>query len=124
MICTHLEELLSDIQEKLKTNLQIHYACLLDNNTREFYFDYQNPKIEPGFKSPAEEMFVYNTDTEWFGTLSELVQKLKTPCIVWLMLPAKEVTDQMIEKLSELLSPNDIVIDGGNNFYKAAAKHQ
>lgn len=57
-------------------------------------------------------------------TVEELVQKLEAPRIVWIMLPAKDVTDQMVQKLSELLEAGDIVIDGGNNFYKTAAMHK
>jgi 6-phosphogluconate dehydrogenase len=38
--------------------------------------------------------------------------------VVWLMLPAGEATDEAVERLSHLLEPDDIVIDGGNSFYK------
>src|ERR1035437_5956261 len=51
-------------------------------------------------------------------TLADLVQSLKAPRIVWLMLPAGEVTDQHIQELSGLLSSGDTIVDGGNNYYK------
>src|SRR3989344_2043682 len=38
--------------------------------------------------------------------------------IIWLMLPAGEVTDEFIDKLLPLLSPGDLIIDGANSFYK------
>lgn len=38
--------------------------------------------------------------------------------IIWLMLPAGEVTDEFIDKLLPLLKPQDLLIDGGNSFYK------
>ncbi|MCR4300480.1 MAG: decarboxylating 6-phosphogluconate dehydrogenase [Sulfuricaulis sp.] len=50
--------------------------------------------------------------------LKELVSFLKTPRIVWLMLPAGDVTQQHIDKLAALLSPGDIVVDGANSYYK------
>lgn len=50
-------------------------------------------------------------------SLSELVQQLPTPRIVWLMLPAGEVTEQAIQQLGELLGPGDIIVDGGNANY-------
>lgn len=51
-------------------------------------------------------------------TVEELLQKLSAPRVIWLMLPAKEVTNQMIARLSSLLSKGDILIDGGNSHYK------
>lgn len=57
-------------------------------------------------------------------TLEEMVQKLPAPRVVWLMLPGKQVTDEMIEKMAALLEPGDTVIDGGNNHFKEAAKHK
>lgn len=49
--------------------------------------------------------------------LTELVAQLQTPRAIWLMVPAGEPTEQAIEQLSELLSPGDIIIDGGNTHY-------
>ena len=51
-------------------------------------------------------------------TLAELVDKLTSPRAVWLMLPAGKPVDDHVEQLKELLAPNDIVIDGGNTYYK------
>lgn len=50
--------------------------------------------------------------------LADLAAKLETPRIVWLMLPAGEVVDDFILKLAGLFSLGDLVIDGGNSFYK------
>lgn len=54
--------------------------------------------------------------------LEDLVRKLKTPRIIWLMLPAGKVTDEYIDKLTLLLNMGDLVIDGGNSFYKDTLK--
>jgi 6-phosphogluconate dehydrogenase len=48
----------------------------------------------------------------------EDVSKLRAPRTVWVMVPSGEPTRQVIEKLSALLSPGDLVIDGGNSYYK------
>lgn len=56
-------------------------------------------------------------------TLEEAVSKLNTPRIVWVMVPAGQATDDTIDKLSNLLSKGDIVIDGGNSNYKDSARH-
>ena len=53
------------------------------------------------------------------ASLKELVTLLTTrPRAVWVMLPAGEVTEGAIEALGALMEPEDIVIDGGNSFYK------
>jgi 6-phosphogluconate dehydrogenase len=49
--------------------------------------------------------------------LTELVAQLPTPRAIWLMVPAGTPTEQAIEQLAELLSPGDIIIDGGNTHY-------
>lgn len=48
---------------------------------------------------------------------------LKAPRIVWIMLPAGNVTDQMVEEMVQVLSPGDILIDGGNTHYKDTLRH-
>lgn len=50
--------------------------------------------------------------------LQSLILNLQSPRIVWLMLPAGEVTDQFIDEILPLLSPGDLLIDGANSFYK------
>ena len=40
------------------------------------------------------------------------------PRAVWVMLPAGRITEETVERLGGLLEPNDIIIDGGNSFYK------
>jgi 6-phosphogluconate dehydrogenase len=51
-------------------------------------------------------------------SLKELVEKLPSPRIVWMMLPAGQIVDEHIEQLKGLLSPGDIVVEGGNTYYK------
>jgi 6-phosphogluconate dehydrogenase len=50
--------------------------------------------------------------------LKGLVAQLEKPRAVWVMLPAGEITEQTVVQLGELLEPGDIIIDGGNSFYK------
>jgi 6-phosphogluconate dehydrogenase len=52
------------------------------------------------------------------ASLEALVGKLKAPRVIWLMVPAGEITDNTINSLVPLLSPGDCIIDGGNSNYR------
>jgi len=52
------------------------------------------------------------------GSLEELVSLLKAPRTVWVMVPAGDPTEGVINSLAGLLDPGDIIIDGGNSNYK------
>jgi len=49
--------------------------------------------------------------------LKELIDKLEPPRAVWIMVPAA-VVDGIIDLLAGLMQPGDIIIDGGNSYYK------
>ena len=51
------------------------------------------------------------------GSLEEFVSKLTVPRAMWIMVPAAIVQDTL-DKLSPLLDAGDMVIDGGNSFYR------
>ena len=51
-------------------------------------------------------------------SLQELVDSLPAPRVIWLMLPAGIPVDNHVEQLRGLLSPGDIIIEGGNSRYK------
>jgi len=55
--------------------------------------------------------------------IDELISKLTNKKIIWIMLPAGEVTDKTIKELLPKLKKDDILIDGANDFYKNAEKH-
>jgi 6-phosphogluconate dehydrogenase len=52
------------------------------------------------------------------SSLEDMVGKLQAPRAVWMMVPSGDPVDQTIAKLETLLSPGDIIIDGGNSNYK------
>ncbi|MDQ3193657.1 MAG: decarboxylating 6-phosphogluconate dehydrogenase [Bacteroidota bacterium] len=56
-------------------------------------------------------------------SLEELVSKLTQPKLVWLMIPSGEPVDTLINNLKSLLTKGDIIIDGGNSFYKDSVRH-
>jgi 6-phosphogluconate dehydrogenase len=50
-------------------------------------------------------------------SLADFVAHLQAPRVVWMMVPAANV-DQTIAELTPLLSPGDILVDGGNSYYR------
>jgi 6-phosphogluconate dehydrogenase len=50
--------------------------------------------------------------------LDKLVQQLRAPRAVWVMLPAGKITEDVITQLGALLQTGDVVLDGGNTFWK------
>jgi len=56
------------------------------------------------------------------SSLEEFVAALDAPRIVWLMLPAGEVTESALKALAPNLQPGDLVVDGSNGFYKDAMR--
>jgi 6-phosphogluconate dehydrogenase len=49
---------------------------------------------------------------------ADMLKKLGAPRTVWLMLPAGEITEKVLTEVAAQMSKGDILIDGGNSFYK------
>ena len=52
------------------------------------------------------------------SSLSGLVDRLTPPRTVWVMVPSGDPTEQMIQKLTDLLQEGDLVVDGGNSNFR------
>jgi 6-phosphogluconate dehydrogenase len=48
----------------------------------------------------------------------ELAAKLEKPRVCWVMVPAGEATDKAVDALAEVLEAGDVIIDGGNSYFK------
>ena len=55
-------------------------------------------------------------------TFDEVVAKLPSPRVVWVMVPSGKPTEATIDALAERLTPGDILIDGGNSNYKDSVR--
>ena len=52
-------------------------------------------------------------------SLADLVEKLdQRPRAAWVMLPAGQITEETVATVAEMMAPEDILIDGGNSYYK------
>ncbi len=67
---------------------------------------------------PEARKSLQDKGAEAADSLAALVGKLSAPRIVWMMVPAGEITDATLNNLLPLLAAGDIVIDGGNSNYK------
>jgi 6-phosphogluconate dehydrogenase len=56
-----------------------------------------------------------NQDISDAASLEDMVGKLASPRVVWVMVPAGDITRQTIDALGELLAEGDVVVDGGNS---------
>ncbi|VAV82883.1 6-phosphogluconate dehydrogenase, decarboxylating [hydrothermal vent metagenome] len=52
------------------------------------------------------------------ASAKELVEALPSPKVVWMMVPSGKIVDGVIDELKGLLSKGDLIIDGGNTFYR------
>ena len=71
----------------------------------------QNRSPEPVRAAEAE-------GAEGATSLDDVVARLSAPRVVWLMLPAGQVTEDAVVLLGERLSAGDVLVDGGNSNYK------
>ena len=55
-------------------------------------------------------------------SLPALAEKLAPPRAIWLMIPAGAPVDAALETLGRVLAPGDVVIDGGNSYYRDSVR--
>ncbi len=55
-----------------------------------------------------------NPDVSDADSLADMVAKLPSPKVVWVMVPAGDITRGVIKELGDLLGEGDLVVDGGN----------
>src|ERR1039457_3586450 len=82
---------------------------------------------------------VWNLETEWVDrfvqknqgrqvigtkTLQEFCRSLERPRRILMMIKAGDPVDQTLQKLSPYLAPGDIVIDGGNSYFKDTIRRE
>jgi len=66
----------------------------------------------------SAEQLAQETGLVAADSIEALIEKLNPPRVVWLMLPAGDVTGQHIDEIAERLEPTDIIVDGANSLYK------
>ena len=59
-----------------------------------------------------------NPETSEVASLDELVGRLEKPRTIWSMVPSGDPTEETIHSLAELLDEGDLVVDGGNSYFR------
>ncbi len=72
--------------------------------------------------SPGKTRELEKEGAEPAYSLPELVSKLGSPALAWLMVPSGEATEATVLKLAGLLKPGDTLVDGGNSNYKDSVR--
>ena len=75
-------------------------------------------RVIAGNRSPGKVDEAVEGGAEGAYTVEEFVEKMESPRVLWTMLPAGDVTDQMIERFIELGAEGDIVVDGANSYFR------
>ena len=76
-----------------------------------------------GFDLDASKRLSFSQRTQGLpaqaaNSLADLVASLQSPRRIWLMVPAGNAVDAVLADLTPLLSPGDVVMDGGNTLYR------
>jgi 6-phosphogluconate dehydrogenase len=64
-----------------------------------------------------------NQQVSDFPSLDAMVGALPSPKVVWSMVPSGAITDKTIDELAGVLTRGDIVIDGGNSYFRDSIRH-
>lgn len=122
-----LSEMINDIKMKLNTNvglvgLGVMGTSLARNIAKNGYSISLYNRYVKGVEEnvAAQKIATYKelNGAQGFEDLQAFVSSLKTPRRIVLMLTAGEAIDAVIELLTPLLDPGDLLVDGGNSFFK------
>ncbi|CAA9458880.1 MAG: 6-phosphogluconate dehydrogenase, decarboxylating [uncultured Rubrobacteraceae bacterium] len=79
-------------------------------------------RVVAGNRSPGPVDEVVSEGAEGAYSMEELVEKLETPRVIWVMVPAGDVTEQALLKFADLMDEGDILIDGGNSYFRDSVR--
>lgn len=82
----------------------------------------KNFKVIAYNRSPQKLDKIKKDGIEVVYSIDDLINNLKKPRVIWLMVTSGSALDDLLEVVTPKLSEGDIVIDGGNSFYKDTVK--
>jgi 6-phosphogluconate dehydrogenase len=75
-------------------------------------------RVVAGNRSPGPVDDAASEGAEGAYSMEEMVEKLGAPRTIWTMVPAGDVTEQTLLNFADLMEEGDILIDGGNSYFR------
>ncbi len=75
-------------------------------------------RVVAGNRSPEPVDEAISEGAEGAYSMEEMVEKLSPPRVIWTMVPAGDVTEQALLKFAGMMDEGDILIDGGNSYFR------
>jgi 6-phosphogluconate dehydrogenase len=75
-------------------------------------------RVVAGNRSPGPVDEAVSEGAEGAYSMEELVEKLSPPRVIWTMVPSGDVTEQTLLKFADMMDEGDILIDGGNSYFR------
>lgn len=77
------------------------------------------------WRRAGHEVIGYDRDPDVSDveSLEQLAQRLDPPRLLWVMVPSGDPTEQTLRELAEVVRAGDVVVDGGNSYYKDSVRH-
>ncbi len=75
-----------------------------------------------GFAKDQNPDLLNIAGVEIVSDLAQMLEKLPSPKVVWVMVPAGTVTENVITDVAKLMSTGDVIIDGGNSYFKDSVR--
>ncbi|HTG71678.1 MAG TPA: decarboxylating 6-phosphogluconate dehydrogenase [Candidatus Udaeobacter sp.] len=94
---------------KMGYNLMLN---VMENNHKTVVYDVNADAVAKAVEDGAQGA----------ASIQQLVNSLQAPRVIWMMVPAGELTDSVIEQVRGWLEAGDILIDGGNSNYKESIR--
>ena len=79
-------------------------------------------RVVAGNRSPGPVDELVSEGAEGAYSMEELVEKLTTPRVIWVMVPSGDVTEQTLLKFADMMDEGDILIDGGNSYFRDSVR--
>src|SRR3989344_5383999 len=78
----------------------------------------RSKEVVEEFKKQNSKVKSISQNLEFKETIIDLVLELKKPRVIWMMLPHGDATQTILNEILKYVESGDIIIDGGNAFYR------
>src|SRR5918999_245118 len=75
-------------------------------------------RVVAGNRSPGPVDELVSEGAEGAYSMEEMVETLSPPGVIWTMVPAGAVTEQTLLQIAGMMDEDDILIDGGNSYFR------